>query len=181
MLTARSLALGLAALLVVAPAGPAAAEIWELQDSGPVPSLPPGGAALLDGAAIRKAVEAVRDAEALAAVVETQKAELAERDRQIADLKTALHAAGAEAAKRDQAWALAEERFKVQTENYDKLMLVIARQNELLDKTGALMDRQTAALAKAQERIEGLEKRQFWLTLLGPLVGAAVIFFGGGL
>lgn len=177
----RRVALGLAALLVMSLAGPAAAEIWELQDGLPVPALPPGGAALLDAAAVRKAVEAVRDAEALAAVVETQQAELAERDRQIADLKAALQAAGAEAAKRDQAWALAEERFKVQTDNYDKLMLVIARQNELLDKTGAMMDRQTAALAKAQERIEGLEKRQFWLTILGPILGAATVLFLGGL
>lgn len=177
----RSLALGLAACLVMAPAGPAAAEIWELQDGLPVPPLPPGGGALLDASAVRKAVEAVRDAEALAAVAETQQAELAEKDRQIADLKTALQAAGAEAAKRDQAWALAEERFKVQTENYDRLMLVIARQNELLDKTGALMDRQTTALGKAQERIEGLEKRQFWMSLLGPIIGAAAVFFLGGL
>lgn len=175
-------ALGLAALLVMAPAGPVAAEIWELQDGEPLPApLPPGGAALLDAAAVRKAVEAVRDAEALAAVVETQQAALAERDRQIADLKAALQAAGSEAAKRDQAWALAEERFKVQTDTYDKLMLLIARQNELLDKTGALMDRQTAALGKAQERIEGLEKRQFWMTLLGPIIGAAAVLFLGGL
>lgn len=176
-----SLALGLAALLVVSLVGPSAAEIWELQDGQPVPALPPGGAALFDAAAVRKAVEAVRDAEAAAAVVETQRAELAEKDRQIADLKSALQAAAGEAAKRDQAWALAEERFKLQSDNYDKLSLVIAKQNELLDKTGALMDRQTAALSKAQERIESLEKRQFWSMILGPLIGGALIFFSGGI
>ena len=76
---------------------------------------------------------------------------------------------------------LAEERFKLQEANYEAMNRVISRQNELLDKTGALMDRQTSALSKAQERIEGLEKRQFWTMILGPIIGGALIFFSGGI
>lgn len=166
----------LVSLVLLTPIS-ARAEVWELQDGMPAPA--PG--ALLDEAAVRKAVEAARDQASQAAVIETQQAELDQAKRQIEDLKAALEAANAEAAKRDHAWALAEERFKVQTDNYDRLMAVIARQNELLDKTDALMDRQSAALSKAQERIEALEKRQFWTMLLGPLIGGALIFFSGGI
>lgn len=177
----HALAATTVALLLVVLGAPAGAGTFEWLEGHAAPVMPPGDKVILDEEGARKVIETIRDAESRAAVIETQKAELAEKDRQILELKGALHAAVEENAKRDQAWALAEQRYTLQQENYDKLSLVITKQNELFDKTNALMDRQNAALTKAQERIEGLERRSFWQSILGPVVGGLLVFFGGGL
>jgi len=78
-----------------------------------------------------------------------------------------------EVADRATANAINEDRFQRQQE-------IEARYRALLDEGGKLLTASNVALKRADERIESLEKRAFWMTVLAPIL-AFVGFLAGGL
>jgi len=128
---------------------------------------------LLDQSAAVKAVEAVRDAESLAKEVVVLKQALVAKDGEIENLEAQVGQLRQEAADRATANAINEDRFQRQQE-------IEARYRALLDEGSKLLTASNAALKRADERIESLEKRAFWTTILLPIM-TFIGFLAGGL
>lgn len=128
---------------------------------------------LLDQFAAVKAVEAVRDVESLTKVVAGLKQQVRAKDGEIENLEAQVGQLRQEAADRATANAVNEDRFQRQQE-------IEARYRTLLDEGTKLLAASNTALKRADERIESLEKRAFWMTVLAPLM-AFIGFLAGGL
>lgn len=147
----------------------ASADTYEL-DQG---QAAPVSGILLDQSAAVKAVEAVRDAAAFAETVRVLKQEVLAQAGEIENLEAQVGQLKLEATTRATANAVNEDRFQRQQE-------IEARYRALLDEGTKLIAASNAALKRADERIESLEKRAFWMTLLAPIM-AFVGFLAGGL
>jgi len=128
---------------------------------------------LQDQSAAVKAVEAIRDVESLVKEVAILKQQVIAKGAEIENLEAQVGQLRQEVADRATANAINEDRFQRQQE-------IEARYRALLDEGGKLLTASNVALKRADERIESLEKRAFWMTVLAPIL-AFVGFLAGGL
>ena len=128
-----------ASLFVLLLVAPATADQWDALDDATLERLATD-------------LRAGRDAQAL---VETQRAEIAVMREQIAALREALAEATKADTARTVALALAEDRDQRRQEGATLLLKVLEEHRALLER--------------AEKRIESLEKRQFWMAILGPI------------
>jgi hypothetical protein len=147
---------------------PAVAVTYEI-DAG---QTAPVSGILLDQSAVVKAVESVRDAESFRERVNILTQEVLSKDREIANLEAQVGQLKQEAADRATANAINEDRFQRQQE-------IEARYRGLLDEGGKLLAQSNLALKRADERIESLEKRAFWTTILMPITLFLGLLAGG--
>ncbi len=148
----------LASALLVLCAAPVAA-----QDNG----------LLLGEPEAKRLVEDLRDLKTSRAVVETQKAQIAAKDKQLGELQIQVAALADAAQKREIALAVADDRDKRRQEGEDRLLRALDIQDKALERS-------IKTLERAEKRIETLESRQFWMQMLGPLgllVGYAIAAF----
>lgn len=97
-------------------------------------------------------LQAGRDAQGL---VETQRSEIAAKNEHIRELIATIDQLKQEANSRALAMALSEDREKRRAQNEEALLKVLQEQRKLIEV--------------AMNRIESLERRQFWLMILGPI------------
>ncbi len=165
----RALEFGLALLLLAAGAGAAAAQdLPILQPGEPAPA----AGLLFDEERSKRLVEDLRDLQTLRSVDETRKAELAAKDQQIAALEAQVKALQDAARAAELTYARMEERDKMRQEMQGELVQVLGESRKVLQDT-------RDSLKRADDRIETLEKRQFWYMLLGPIgFGIGYLMFG---
>lgn len=163
----RSRLWGTSLALAVALAGPAYAEIWELETSASAPA----SGILFDEAAALRLAEEVRDGRTAAAKVEAYQVQVQALQQQIQSLQREVQERTVEGNARTVAQAIAEEREKLREKDDARVDKALARAEKALQQYEKLTDKLTA-------RVESLEQRQFWMQLLGPL-GLAVGFFLG--
>jgi len=127
---------------------------------------------LLDQSAAVKAVEAIRDVESLVKEVAILKQQVIAKGAEIENLEAQVGQLRQEVADRATANAINEDRFQRQQE-------IEARYRALLDEGGKLLMASNVALKRADERIESLEKRAFWTTVLLPITAFLAFLVGG--
>lgn len=108
-----------------------------------------------------KLTELLRDADAAKAIVETQQAALAARDRQIAELLEQVKQLQTAARAQEIALAKAEERDRIRAE---------------IDAKQEMMLKQLVEVLKEERRQRSIER----VLSLVPIIGAALILLGFG-
>lgn len=162
----RLVAAALAAVLGLGSL-PARAETWRVTRGSPAPA----DGVLFDEAAAVRLAEELREGRAAAAVAEALRAEQAALRAELASLQRELAERVEEARKRELALALAEDRQQRIEAEERRLAAALDRAERVLGQYERLVER-------LSQRIEALERRQFWMTvlaLLGPLGVAGVL------
>lgn len=144
--------------------------IHELQLEQPAPA----AGFLFDEVAVRRLIEDLRDLRAAQAVVETQKAALAARERELGELRDALAQMNQAYRQQEIALAKAEERERIRAE-------IDAKAAAMFQRLEKLIERQDAALARAEKRIDELNNRSAWKTFLSGLGGLFAGILTGGI
>lgn len=150
--------ISLAVLLLLAAAGPAWSESYALTagQAAPVDGV------LVDVPAGERLVEELRDGRAALAKVETLTAANAALQAQLDSLTREVAALREEAAARERALALSEERAKAWSDHEARLLSVLARSDKALERYEQLTER-------LDKRVRELERESFWKSLLAPL------------